>query len=631
MKHFFKLNGIVFVILFSILSCRFSDNIVEYENETYITVNKFYASRTILPSYSANDMSNFVLIGNKDGESKVLGKFSDKEGLYSAKIVIDEGIWSFTLTAKKGGSIFSDSVYSVAIKKGRNPLSFNLSLIEENISSQDGNGSFSIKLNFPTESEIKLVKAGLFDYETDEEIISYSQETVSIVENAVNYEKQNVPAGIYRLKAFFYGDENGTILLNTYKELLVVSSDLASNEERFIESINQLYSINYDTNGGVFSDGIASQSSFSRHSEFLLPTADSIRRTGYEFEGWFLDQNSYQKEIIKVTKNTTEDIIVYAKWNPVSYNIQYELNNGENSVSNKSTYTVENSFELVSPTRVGYDFAGWYQKSDFSGDKITKIDSSFSSDLKLFAKWIETTYKAENLANLDLTQIPFNYTIKVTGDITGDTILLLADKIENAVSDITLDLSEATGITDLERYGNIEYYYSDFFYCDSLKSIILPKCLEKIGDFVFKCCGVYEVVIPDKVITIGKCVFLGCWNLKNITIPESVTTIEDSTFNGCTKLEQVNIPNSVTRIGDYAFTGCDKLEEISIPASVMRIGCLALYGGKNLKKILFNDTSTWYHTENSSYKNGSEISVASPEDNVTYFKSTYASEYWYKK
>ena len=139
------------------------------------------------------------------------------------------------------------------------------------------------------------------------------------------------------------------------------------------------------------------------------------------------------------------------------------------------------------------------------------------------------------------------------------------------------------------------------------------------------------MIFPSSVTRIGNSAFYGCDILKEITIPESVTIIENSTFRGCTKLEQVNIPNSVTRIGNYAFYGCDKLEEISIPASVMRIGSFALYGGKNLKKILFNDTSTWYHTENSSYKNGSEISVASPEDNVTYFKSTYMKEYWYKE
>ena len=72
------------------------------------------------------------------------------------------------------------------------------------------------------------------------------------------------------------------------------------------------------------------------------------------------------------------------------------------------------------------------------------------------------------------------------------------------------------------------------------------------------------------------------------------------------------------------------LEAITIPSSVTKIGSGAFYGCDSLQKITFEDTSTWYASDSSDYKNGFRINVTSPTTNATYFKSTI-HKYWYKE
>lgn len=65
--------------------------------------------------------------------------------------------------------------------------------------------------------------------------------------------------------------------------------------------------------------------------------------------------------------------------------------------------------------------------------------------------------------------------------------------------------------------------------------------------------NLYEVEIPNTVITVGDSAFKNCNNLKNIVIPNSVHNIEDNAFYMCTNIDILTIPDSVTSIGNNAF------------------------------------------------------------------------------
>jgi uncharacterized repeat protein (TIGR02543 family) len=120
------------------------------------------------------------------------------------------------------------------------------------------------------------------------------------------------------------------------------------------------YSISYVLDGGVnHSDNPAT------YTIVDAVTLQSPTRTGYEFAGW--------TEGAEITAGSTGDKTFTAEWSTVSYIITYELDGGLNHADNPAGYTVTDAVTLQSPTRTGYDFAGWAEGAEIAvgstGDK----------------------------------------------------------------------------------------------------------------------------------------------------------------------------------------------------------------------------------------------------------------------
>ena len=121
----------------------------------------------------------------------------------------------------------------------------------------------------------------------------------------------------------------------------------------------------------------------------------NIERIGYQFAGWYMDPTYtgiplQHNELL----NTKENITVYAKWNLISFPINYYNfpNNNEYSINNPNSYTIESSFVFINPTCTGYTFLGWYDNADFMGEAISEIVSGTIGEKSLYAKWEANTY-----------------------------------------------------------------------------------------------------------------------------------------------------------------------------------------------------------------------------------------------
>ena len=163
------------------------------------------------------------------------------------------------------------------------------------------------------------------------------------------------------------------------------------------------YTITYDGNKGSsptdVTGSVQSQEVTGWNTNLALQP-NGYSHTGYTFGGWntlsggggtdYTAGGSY-----KFTKNTT----LYAKWSPISYDITYNMNNGTNSSSNPSTYTVEDSVSLSDPqSRTGYTFNGWFTNSNFAtaGSTIARGSTGAKS---FWAKWTANTYTVTLNAN----------------------------------------------------------------------------------------------------------------------------------------------------------------------------------------------------------------------------------------
>lgn len=90
------------------------------------------------------------------------------------------------------------------------------------------------------------------------------------------------------------------------------------------------------------------------------------------------------------TRDYELSIVVYDH----TYTINYVLNDGINDPDNPNQYIPELlPVKLNNPTKVGYQFMGWYDNDRFSGKAISEIVEGTEGNITLYAKWQVIDYE----------------------------------------------------------------------------------------------------------------------------------------------------------------------------------------------------------------------------------------------
>ncbi|MBU1094110.1 MAG: BMP family ABC transporter substrate-binding protein [Firmicutes bacterium] len=140
------------------------------------------------------------------------------------------------------------------------------------------------------------------------------------------------------------------------------------------------YTISFESNGGsevasIISDGTTS---------FTAP--QNPIKEGYLFDGWYSD--AAFESIYNFKSIPSENLVLYAKWDLVTYDIYYVLEGGNNSLSNPYHYTMTTStIILENANKEGYTFLGWFDNDNLSGDAVTEIEEGTTGDITLYAKF----------------------------------------------------------------------------------------------------------------------------------------------------------------------------------------------------------------------------------------------------
>ncbi len=132
-------------------------------------------------------------------------------------------------------------------------------------------------------------------------------------------------------------------------------------------------------------------------------------RNGYNFNKWTDAEGN------EVTKDTiiTKEIEVIANYTPITYNITYNLNDGQ--ATNPSTYTIESqSIILSNPSKIGYTFTGW------TG---TEIDVQTTSVTIEHGSTGDRTYTATYTANEDTEYKVIHKFAKLNGGYDEETVI----------------------------------------------------------------------------------------------------------------------------------------------------------------------------------------------------------------
>ena len=310
-------------------------------------------------------------------------------------------------------------------------------------------------------------------------------------------------------------------------------------------------------------------------------------RAGYIFSGWYYNGSKIESGVWEYDC----DVTLTARWEAINYSITYHTDGGTLLDNYLETFTVLSDlpYTLPIPIKQGFNFVGWYETADFSGEPIIEIPKDSLRNYTLYAK-----YTDEQLLEFELSFDGTYYSVvgykgspqyvTIPKTIDGLFIKEIAAKaFADCNSLIGVILSD--GVTSI---GN-----SAFSNCNNLTSVTIPDSVISIGSSAFSSCeSLTNITIPDSVTSIGDLAFMGCIGLVSITIPESVTSIDDDAFSDCHNLISIAIPDSVTSISDRAFSRCFNLTNVTIPDSVTSIGGFAFAECYNLTSVTLPDSVT---------------------------------------
>ena len=129
---------------------------------------------------------------------------------------------------------------------------------------------------------------------------------------------------------------------------------------------------------------------------------------------------------------------------------------------------------------------------------------------------------------------------------------------------------------------------------NSIKTIILPEGLLKIGKHALQGSFLESIHIPASVQEIGELAFAprdGITNLKTVTFAENsmLVRIGNEAFSGCKYLEEIDIPDSVTEFGTGVFKNCAALTTADLPAALTVLPAETFSGCKALNTVTLKE------------------------------------------
>ena len=212
---------------------------------------------------------------------------------------------------------------------------------------------------------------------------------------------------------------NGKSAYEIYKEN---HPEYEGTESEWIEdlvngNLREKYTVKFNTNGGT-----AIETQKVSYGHLVTRPADDPTRTGYLFEGWYLNGepfpfNSYQ---------VFDDISIYAKWKSNNLTVTLDANGGDVEYNTK-TITYGLRYVLPTPTREYYTFDGWYYDNE-----LCPLSGSWNftnTDITLKARWAGTqvvaSYQSDENLDFDFSRTDniiygSDYTLPVPTINTGD-------------------------------------------------------------------------------------------------------------------------------------------------------------------------------------------------------------------
>lgn len=144
-------------------------------------------------------------------------------------------------------------------------------------------------------------------------------------------------------------------------------------------SINS-YDVAFDKNGAKEANPATQNINYGGY----VANPGSFTKDGYSLLGWKVQGTD--KIWMFDADTVSESMTLVAQWSAVTYTITYNDSIGD-PVDNPTSYTIEtDTITLISPSKSGYEFLGWYDAAT-SGNKVEQIVKGSTGNKILYAQW----------------------------------------------------------------------------------------------------------------------------------------------------------------------------------------------------------------------------------------------------
>ncbi|MCM1259778.1 MAG: InlB B-repeat-containing protein [Prevotella sp.] len=148
------------------------------------------------------------------------------------------------------------------------------------------------------------------------------------------------------------------------------------------------YIVTLRPEGGMVSE---STIEFTKEDELTLEVP---QKENSIFLGWYDNYDFEGMPIEKIERGRESSIILYAKWMEICQ-ITYHFNEGILSVDYPTYYIPGEETLLPTLSKQGYQFLGWSEYADGSGNIFSKVPVSYEEDLELYAVFEKVFYRIE--------------------------------------------------------------------------------------------------------------------------------------------------------------------------------------------------------------------------------------------
>lgn len=266
----------------------------------------------------------------------------------------------------------------------------------------------------------------------------------------------------------------------TYYYYVIVTNNNESSEitgAHMIQKASSVYTVKvadnhkviYEANGGILRDN-AVKSFNELDADIIL---ENPTRDGYDFDGWYTDENFVSDRVTSIKNGTSEDVYLFAKWikksqtpekdegdHKDSANISFDINGGIGNAPENIIAKNGESVKLpviLNAVKPGFVFNGWTYEDGKLADNIIKCAGK---DIKLVASW----KKVSAAVSIDEINSEYSNVSEIVGKINVKSSETISVKVN-----VTKDGKDYTNFEYNKDNNTITIKTADFGIRDNYK------------------------------------------------------------------------------------------------------------------------------------------------------------------